>query len=94
MKFTLEDAKFCIAKEHGYESWKEVELDKNYLDSTFESLVDKMLAGDIDTIKDVVSHNPNTVHQRSSYPHRATLRYCTIQAQMVLRGIGKLFRQT
>lgn len=77
LKFTLDDARFCIAKEHGYKNWQEVALEKNNVDPTFESLVDSMLAGDIDTIKDAVSRDPNIVHQRSSYPHRATLLHYT-----------------
>jgi len=77
LKFTLEDAKFCVAKEHGYQSWKEVALDTNSLDSIFESIVDKMLAGDLVALKDAISQNPNIVHQRSSYPHRATLLHYT-----------------
>ena len=76
-KFTLDDAKFCIAKEHGYQGWEEVELDTNCLDATFESIVDQMLAGDMDTLKEAISQNPNIVHQRSPYPHRATLLHYT-----------------
>lgn len=77
MNFTLDDARFCIAKEHGYESWKEVELETSYVDPTFEFLVDKMLAGEIEALKEAISRNPNIVHQSSSYPHHATLLHYT-----------------
>lgn len=77
LHFTLDDARFCIAKEHGYENWEEVESAKSYLDPVYESLVDKMLAGDIHAIEAAIRHTPDIVNQQSAYPHRSTLLHYT-----------------
>ncbi len=77
LRFTIDDAKLCIAKEHGFENWQAVENYNTDIDPVFEPLVDKMLAGDIDAIKNAIQINPDIVHQQSSYPHRATLLHYT-----------------
>ena len=77
MDFTLDDAKLCIAKEHGYEHWEAVEQEMARLDVSYEQLVDQMLAGDIEALKDAVSQNPAIVHQPSCFPHKATLLHYT-----------------
>ncbi|MCG8605097.1 hypothetical protein MJD09_08885 [bacterium] len=75
--FTLDDAKFCVAKGYGYESWTEVEREQKTPDLDFESLIDRMLKGDLDTLKKAVEKKPDIVHQSSVYPHRATLLHYT-----------------
>ncbi len=76
-EFTLNDAKFCIAKEHGYDNWQDVERLESSVDYAFESLIDAMLAGDINRLKRSIDGNPDIVHQKSHYPHQATLLHYT-----------------
>ena len=76
-EFTLDDAKFCIARGYGFEFWSEVEREQKAPDANFEALIDSMLKGDLDTLKKAVGRKPDLVHQCSEYPHRATLLHYT-----------------
>ncbi len=77
-EFTLEDARNCVAQDFGYENWNEVnKLGDSKPDAGFESLVDSLLAGDLEVIKHAIATEPELVHQRSSYPHKSTLLHYT-----------------
>ncbi len=76
-EFSIADAKLCIAKQHGFENWEAVETVEHYVDIGFETLIDKMLAGDLQALQKAIGDNPNIIHQTSAYPHRATLLHYT-----------------
>lgn len=77
-EFTLEDARSCIAKDFGYKNWIEVEkLGELKPDAEFESLVDRLLAGDLKAVKKALAKKPELIHQRSMFPHQSTLLHYT-----------------
>ena len=77
-EFTLQDARNCVAQDFGYSSWDEVnKLGDLQPDPEFESLLDSLLAGDLEVIKHAIAAKPELVHQRSSYPHQSTLLHYT-----------------
>lgn len=77
-EFTLEDARNCVAQDFGYKNWIEVnKLGHFKPDSGFESLVDSLLSGDLEVIKNAITIKPELVHQCSSYPHKSTLLHYT-----------------
>ena len=76
--FTLEDARNCVAKDFSFENWAEVKrLGDLKPDVRFEALVDSLLSGDLNAIKNAIASSPELVHQRSSYPHKSTLLHYT-----------------
>ncbi len=75
--FSIEHAKLCIAREHSFSDWRAVESSTDRVDPVFESLVDSMLMGDMTAVKNAIKLNPNVVHQKSGYPHQATLLHYT-----------------
>lgn len=77
-EFSLEDARNSVAQDFGYQNWNEVnKLGEIKPDAGFESLVDSLLAGDLEVIKHAIAIKPELVHQRSSYPHKSTLLHYT-----------------
>lgn len=72
--FSMSDAKLSIAKEHGFSNWNDV---KNTGDTKFnfefESAVDALLMGDIDSLAAKVIDRPSLLKERSRFGHRATL---------------------
>lgn len=76
--FTLEDAQDCVSRDFGYKNWSDVtNLETLKPDLQFESLIDSLLAGDLNRIKNAVAEEPELVHQRSIRPHKATLLHYT-----------------
>lgn len=76
-EFTLDNAQWCIAQEHGYENWENV-IERDDKPSTeFENLLDAMLAGDIKKLKYALQAKPELINQQSHYPHKATLLHYT-----------------
>ncbi len=72
--FTLEDARQTIAREYGFADWPDVEArGAAPPDPAFESAVDTLLGGDVETLRGLLSADPSLVHRRSSFGHRATL---------------------
>ena len=77
-EFSLDDARECIARSFSYENWTQVEsLADQKPDAVFESLVDSLLAGDLQTVKAAIEADPQLVLQRSNYPHESTLLHYT-----------------
>lgn len=72
--FTLDDARKTIAREYGYTDWPDVETrGTSPPDAAFENAVDTLLAGEVEKLRDMLSHSPSLVYRRSSFGHRATL---------------------
>ena len=69
--FTMEDAKATVAREHGFQSWSEVDAGSS--DVGFERAVDTMLSGDLAALKEQVAARPDLVQARSRYGHGATV---------------------
>ena len=77
-EFSEANAKECLAQDFGYDNWDCVlELGDLKPDADFESLVDKMLAGDSQELKAALARDPELVHRCSTYPHKATLLHYT-----------------
>ena len=78
-KFTLADAQFVIAREHGFESWPKFAkhvtglMRDNSPVAQFETAVDAIVAGDITTLRKLLRQNPDLIRARSNRRHRATL---------------------
>lgn len=71
---TLTDARETIAREYGFDSWRDVEVrGAQHLDSTFEAAVDALLAGDVVALRAALDTNPQLASARSNYGHRSTL---------------------
>lgn len=75
--FTLENAQWCIAQEHGYQDWEAVIAQDDQPNTAFEDLIDAMLAGDLKTLQNTLQNKPEWVHHLSHYPHKATLLHYT-----------------
>ena len=77
-EFSLIDARNSVAQDFGYKNWHEVDkLDHIKPDAEFELMVDRLLAGDLDGIREAIASRPELVHQCSSYPHQSTLLHYT-----------------
>jgi ankyrin repeat protein len=76
---TLASAQFLVARCHGFASWPKFvkHLDAiaraNSPVSHFESAVDAVVAGDIETLRKLLHQNPELVRTRSTREHRSTL---------------------
>jgi len=75
--FTLENAQWCIAQEHGYQDWDEVLSANDKADIHFELLIDDMLTGNEQALISALQNKPELIHQQSHYPHKATLLHYT-----------------
>ncbi|HEX4605047.1 MAG TPA: ankyrin repeat domain-containing protein [Candidatus Angelobacter sp.] len=77
--FSLSDAQWVIAREHGFESWPKFvkgieDLErKDSQFSIFESAADAIVNGDTTTLARLLHENPGLVHARSEREHRAPL---------------------
>ena len=76
---SLTDAQFVVARIHGFDTWP---LFAAHIDALtretsgtkiFESAVDAIVAGDIDTLRRLLREHPDLVRQRSTRDHGATL---------------------
>ncbi len=78
-KLALTKSQFVLARSHGFESWPkfakhlEALARANTSVSTFESAVEAIVAGDINTLESLLRKNPALVLARSTREHRATL---------------------
>ncbi len=71
---TADDARWTLAREHGFADWAAVELaGGTLLDARFEEAVDVVLAGDLARLDDLLVTTPSLARARSAYGHRATL---------------------
>jgi hypothetical protein len=75
----LADAQFVIARSHGFESWPKFvrHLESMVLvgssQSRFESAVDAIVAGDIETLMRLLAEEPELIRMQSTREHEATL---------------------
>jgi len=82
-KCALADAKFVIARSHGFMSWpglvKHIEqlAQKNSSVAQFEAAADAIVSGDMPTLKRLLEETPGLAQQRSTREHRATLLHYT-----------------
>ncbi len=76
---TLADAQLLVARCHGFASWPKFAKHLEALArahspvSQFESAVDAIVGGDLDTLKALLRESPELVRTRSSREHRSTL---------------------
>jgi len=75
---TLQDARETIAREYGFNDWADAETrGDNPPDATYESAVDAVLSGNVDSLQALLSAHPQLTRQHSDYGHAATLlHYC------------------
>lgn len=75
--FSVDDARYCVATSHSYIDWAHAETTNAEFNVDYELLVDEMLGGNIDLLKSALGENSQLVHQKSIYPHEATLLHYT-----------------
>lgn len=77
----LNDAQEVIAREHGFEDWAHLaEFARGASDpdiARFETAVEAVVAGDLDTLRSMLSEHPELVRARSARRHHATLLHYT-----------------
>jgi ankyrin repeat protein len=82
-KFRLSDARFIIARAHGFANWtrliKHIEAlsDKNSSLARFEAAADAIVAGDLLRVKRLLKQDRLLVRRRSNRQHAATLLHYT-----------------
>lgn len=75
----LAEAQFFLARAHGFANWadfaKHVQAMQRSAssDAAFEAAADAIVAGDLETLAQLVAEHPRLVHQRSTRAHRSTL---------------------
>lgn len=72
-KLTEDDCKKAIANEYGFRRWTEVQHMDHPYNTSFESLINAMLEGDFEAVKQAISEKHELVNTKSYYGHRATL---------------------
>ena len=77
--FDLANARFVVARWYGFESWPKLTdfvaavTQEGSLASQFESAVEAIITGDVDTLQMLLRNNPDLVRARSMREHGATL---------------------
>lgn len=72
--FSLQDCEQTIANEYGFDDWSTLcQIENLKYDNDFERAVNYLLGGDIDSLKDLITTQPQLLHARSKYGHGATL---------------------
>lgn len=78
-RFALADAQLVIARTHHFESWRAL---RAYVDTVaqndptirrFEEAADRIVAGDVGALQDMLASHPALIHQRSTRAHHSTL---------------------
>jgi len=79
----LTSAQFVIARSLGFTSWprlvrhiEEMARQASAV-SAFEAAADAIVRGDLETLKHLLTHDPDLIRQRSTREHRATLLHYT-----------------
>ncbi|MDW3196885.1 MAG: hypothetical protein R8G66_31200 [Cytophagales bacterium] len=73
----LSDIQLCIASEYGFKTWQAVmDVDQPY-DEYFETALNALLEGEVQSLKVLLNAHPNLVNQKSNYGHGATLLHYT-----------------
>lgn len=79
----LTSAQFVVARSLGFTSWSrfmkhlEEMARRASAVSEFEAAADAIVIGDLETLRDLLSRNPNLIRQCSTREHRATLLHYT-----------------
>lgn len=69
-----EDTRLALAREYGFSTWNDVDARGNETPcAEFERALDHLLAGDVQTIEQLLRDAPKRATQRSVFAHRATL---------------------
>ncbi len=77
--WTLSQAQFFLAREHGFASWPKFSKHLTALAlagspvSNFEAAADAIVSGDIPTLTKLLRENPDLITARSTREHRSTL---------------------
>jgi hypothetical protein len=73
-ELTLEQARFAIARDHGYPDWGAVRARAaDPIDAEFEAACDAIQWGDLETLRALLDARPELVRARSPFPHRSAL---------------------
>lgn len=71
---SLDEARTTIAREYGFGNWDDaVERGGQRPDADFESVLDRLLAGETAALQSALDQNPSLAVRRSCYGHRSTL---------------------
>jgi hypothetical protein len=82
------DALVAIARARGYDSIDQVVPDDVVPSVAFETAVDTMLAGNLDSLRAQLDDNPSLISQGSHWPHRARLlHYATANGVEIHRQV-------
>ena len=72
--FSLKDARLTVAREHGFEDWRQVKKkEMAKFDPEFENAANAVVGGEINTLKELLVSRPGLSKQTSPYGHKATL---------------------
>lgn len=71
--FKLDDARWALSRECGYQDWDEAINKARAIDVAFENAVDLALAGDLSGLESALSDRPDLLQQTSSFGHEATI---------------------
>ena len=69
--FSYSDAPLTIAHQYGYSDWEDVPDDP--VDIPFETAVDLLLAGELESLREAIQEDPALVIRQSCYGHEASL---------------------
>lgn len=71
--FKLDDARWALSRECGYQNWDDALAKAKPIDVAFENAVDLALAGDLSGLDAALSDRPDLLQQTSSFGHQATI---------------------
>lgn len=81
-ELTLADAQLLVAREYFFDTWQDlaafsdaVRKDPDVI--RFETAVDAIVSGDIETVRRLLREHPGLIHERSRRIHHATLLHYT-----------------
>lgn len=77
INFTIDDCRTTIANEYGFKNWKTVEQSNTQYDLVFENVVNQLINGDFNALKNSINVHPYIISKRSNYGHQATLLHYT-----------------
>ncbi len=73
-QFGIGDARETIARGHGFDGWPDVsERGTAQFNPAFERVIDTLLSGDFQSLKNQIELDQSLLTERSKYGHRATL---------------------
>lgn len=71
--FKIDDARWALSRECGYENWDDATKKSKPIDAGFENAVDQALDGDLSGLHASLSDRPDLLQQTSSFGHQATI---------------------